>query len=247
VPRPVRRLGSQEAYRLWSETYDVEPDNVILILEEELFVELLARAQLTGKVVLDVGCGTGRHWRRLLTSRPSHLHGVDSSPEMLEKLRARHPDASLHLRTGLRLTDFEDGSVDVVVSTLMLGYAPSLEDELREWTRVLRDGGEIVFTDVHPDAMKAGLKRAFTHGDETVEIEHGIVTAEALQAACGALDLQILHRQDRALRVTVGAVHGRHEQAAAYRRHAGTRMVQGFHLRKCQRSARAPSTAAETR
>lgn len=230
----VRRLAPREAYRLWSQSYDAEPDNVMLILEEDLFAELFAGVEVTGRVVVDIGCGTGRHWHRLSSRRPSQLHGVDSSAEMLARLRVRHPDAVVHVRRGGTLTPFEDRSVDVVVSTLMLGYARCPEDELREWTRLLKVGGEIVLTEVHPDAIRAGMKRTFTHGGDTFEIEHSVVTLDALEAVFRALHLQIVASGQRALDETVRSVYERRGHSAAYRKDLGTSMVLGFRLRKSE-------------
>src|SRR5438270_4798034 len=53
------------AYDLWSATYDDEGDNLLVLLDEELFAGLLARIDVRGKRVVDVGCGTGRHWGKL--------------------------------------------------------------------------------------------------------------------------------------------------------------------------------------
>src|ERR1700735_2305308 len=76
----IPRLPPRDAYRLWSTTYDAQPDNVVLALEGDLFAELSAPAPVEGGVVVDIGCGTGRHWARLFARRPRFLRGVDSSP-----------------------------------------------------------------------------------------------------------------------------------------------------------------------
>jgi ubiquinone/menaquinone biosynthesis C-methylase UbiE len=195
--RGVRRLAPQDAYRLWSESYDAQPDNVVLALEQEIYNGLLSDELVTDQVVVDIGCGTGRHWGHLLARRPRVLHGVDSSPEMLARLRARYPGATLHLRTGKRLDEFSDTSVDLVVSTLMLGHVREVEDELREWARLLRPGGEIIVTDFHPEALRAGAKRTFIHWGATFEVESHVHTVEALQSLFGSLDLDIVRFQEK--------------------------------------------------
>lgn len=58
----------------------------------ELF-ELLAReGDLSGRRVLDVGCGTGR-WSAAFQDRGSRVWGVDRSPEMVELARQRGVNA----------------------------------------------------------------------------------------------------------------------------------------------------------
>lgn len=230
--RSPPRLSSREAYRLWSQSYDHDPDNPVIALEEPLFDQLLADAPVTDKVVVDVGCGTGRHWNRLLALRPRLLHGVDDSPEMMARLRERHPEATLHLRTGNTLAELADGSVDLVVSTLMLGYAHDVAEELREWTRLLRPGGEIVFTDLHPEALRAGAKRTFTHLGVTFEIEHKVYTIEQLHGVFAALHLEILARRERRLDDSVRAIYERRNHLEGFRRGFGTPLVLGFHLRR---------------
>jgi ubiquinone/menaquinone biosynthesis C-methylase UbiE len=207
--RRLRVLSPKEAYRLWSRTYDAQPDNAVIALEQEIFRELLSddMTTLADKVVLDVGCGTGRHWQRLLACQPRLLQGVDISNEMLARLRVRHPGAAVHLRTGPDLDGFRDASVDVVVSSLMLGYVREVDHELREWTRVLRTGGEVIVTDFHPDALRAGAKRTFTQRGATFEIQNYTHTVERLRELFHSLDLQVVgfgERQFNGVPVVLG-------------------------------------------
>jgi ubiquinone/menaquinone biosynthesis C-methylase UbiE len=54
----------------------------------ELFEVLVGEADLVGRRVLDVGCGTGRV-AAALAERGSRVWGVEPSPEMAERARAR--------------------------------------------------------------------------------------------------------------------------------------------------------------
>jgi SAM-dependent methyltransferase len=230
----VHRLAPRDAYRLWSESYDAQPDNVILALERELFGELLSGVSLTDKAVVDIGCGTGRHWRELFAGHPRMLHGVDSSPEMLERLRTRYPDAELHLRVGPRLDWFRNGTVDVLVSTLMLGHERDVEGELREWGRLLPHGGEIIVTDFHPDAFRAGMTRTFVHRGVTFEVEHHLHTPSTLRSLFQALHLEVVSFRERTLDSTVRAYFERKSSMKAFRKGFGTPLVLGFHLRRTE-------------
>jgi ubiquinone/menaquinone biosynthesis C-methylase UbiE len=193
----VRRLSPREAYRLWSETYDTQPNNPVLALEQEIFDDLLSGASIRERDVVDIGCGTGRHWDQLLSHRPRVLHGVDSSPEMLARLAARHPGAALHTRDGRRLREFGDASFDCVVSTLMLGHVRDAQEELREWIRLLKPGGEVIYTDFHPDALLKGAKRTFPYRRRTFEVESYIHDVETLRAMFRLLNLQTIRFEQR--------------------------------------------------
>jgi ubiquinone/menaquinone biosynthesis C-methylase UbiE len=229
---PPRRLGPRDAYRLWSETYDSEADNVVLVLEQEVFSRLLTDAPVADKVVVDIGCGTGRHWRQILSGRPRLLHGVDSSPEMLARFRTSFPDATLHLRSGSRIGEFGDGTVDLVVSTLMLGHVREVDRELREWIRLLRPGGEIIVTDFHPEAFRSGMRRTFTHRGATFEVEHHVHTVHVLEALFRSLNVEMVHLEERTIDHTVRADFERQNYREAYRKGLGTPLVLGLRLRK---------------
>ena len=233
--RSTRRLAPREAYRLWSETYDHEPDNVVLAVEQQLFAAMVSGTSLDGKVVVDIGCGTGRHWGLIRSRAPRVLHGVDTSPEMLARLRARFPDAVLHLRAAQSLDELFDGTVDVVTSSLMLGHASGVADELREWARALKVGGDIVLTDFHPDAIRRGMRATFTHRGTTFEIEHEAYSLEALSSLFRSIDLEVLRFEERRLDEASRPSFARQNYLPAYRRFYGTPLVLGYHLRKVGR------------
>jgi SAM-dependent methyltransferase len=210
--RAVRRLSPRDAYRLWSETYGAQTEHPVFALDCEIWRELLTKADVVDKIVIDIGVGTGRHWSDLVSYGPRQLHGVDISREMLDRLRARFPDAALYERAGTRLDAFSDASIDLIVSSLMLGHVRDVGDELREWTRILRSGGAILYTDFHPEALRAGAKRTFSYRGRTFEVESHCHGVDELRSLFDALDLEITGFQERA--------------------HEGAPLVLGFRLRK---------------
>ena len=224
------RLAARDAYRLWAASYDAQPDNVVLELERQLFSELLTQVPLEGRAVLDVGCGTGRHWARLAAERPRALVGADSSPEMLARLRARIPDAALHLVDGTRLDGIGDRAFDVVISTLTLGHIRDAGAVLAEWTRVLRPGGEMIVTDFHPAAFVAGMKRTFSHQGTTFEVESYAHPPDELEAIFGRLGLALRQTATRVIDDDVRASFERQRQGEAFRRFRGTPIVIGMSL-----------------
>src|ERR1700677_3074085 len=117
---PVRRPESEPAaaYDIWSLSYDNQPDNLMLELDRTLCQELLTALPLTGKTIVDIGCGTGRHWPPLFSRSPARLAGYDVSLGMLDRLRKKYPRAETHLLTGATLTGLPDDSCDLVLSTL---------------------------------------------------------------------------------------------------------------------------------
>jgi predicted TPR repeat methyltransferase len=103
--------------------------------------------RLNGKLptVLDAGCGTGLCGPFI---RPlcAHLVGVDLSPKMLERARAR---ACYDDLVAAELTDFlhrQSRAFDAVVSADTLIYFGALEQVFAAANESLRDAGWLVFT-----------------------------------------------------------------------------------------------------
>lgn len=98
--------------------------------------------------VLDVGTGTGELLRRLRARYPqASLAGIDPVPEMLAVARGKLSGGE-DLRVGYAdELPWPGGSFDVVVSCNMFHYVTHPVEALREMGRVLRPGGALVLTD----------------------------------------------------------------------------------------------------
>jgi ubiquinone/menaquinone biosynthesis C-methylase UbiE len=159
---PVCRRDVVIAYRDWSATYD-EPRNGLFDSDEPVVHEMLDRLP-TGSV-LDAACGTGRY-AAYLAARRHRVVGVDGSPEMLDRARARVPGAQF-VRGDLHRLPLADGAVDAVVSALALVHVPALAPVLAEFARVLRPGGHLVLSDVHHDlVLRGSVVRSLGPGGE---------------------------------------------------------------------------------
>ncbi len=108
-----------------------------------------------GTRVLDAGTGTGfaaLHAARQVGAG-GHVVGVDISAGMLAEARAA---AALSEQTNVEfiqcdataLAQFPDGSFDAITCATALIYIP-VADGLREWHRLLRDGGIVGFSTMH--------------------------------------------------------------------------------------------------
>jgi SAM-dependent methyltransferase len=72
-------------YDRWAQVYDL-PGNPLIECEEPVVRPILDA--ITGDPVLDAACGTGRHLAHL-AGDGHHVIGVDISPGMLDKARAK--------------------------------------------------------------------------------------------------------------------------------------------------------------
>lgn len=138
-------LDPKTGYRRWASVYD-QPGNWVIDCEQPVVWGLLEL--LEGEPVLDVACGTGRHLEHL-AAQGRRVIGVDLTAAMLEKARARVPGAELKEGDVLALP-VEDAEVVGVVSALALEHVSDLPRAYAELARVVRPGGWVVISTVHP-------------------------------------------------------------------------------------------------
>jgi SAM-dependent methyltransferase len=144
-----------EGYRLWSQTYD-QPLRLFPI-EHPIMRMLLD--PLPPAVVLDAACGTGRY-SQYLAERGHRIIGVDRSPAMLAKARAKLPRSEF--REGdLEAMPLEPESVDAAVCALALVHLPVVGKAVAELARVVRPGGHVIISVVHPFLVLLGWQAQF--------------------------------------------------------------------------------------
>jgi SAM-dependent methyltransferase len=160
VDLPVPEVGVRDGYAKWAQTYDAAPNPLILV-EEPVVREILDRVP-PGRA-LDGACGSGR-WAMELAVRGHAVTGVDETPEMLELARCKVPGAEF--RSGrLELLPLDAGSVDLAICALALAHCPDLRAPVRELARVLRPGGRLVVTELHPFNVILGGGALFQKSD----------------------------------------------------------------------------------
>jgi ubiquinone/menaquinone biosynthesis C-methylase UbiE len=231
---PSRRKESDPAaaYDIWALSYDHQPDNLMLALDEELCAGLFSRAPITSAVVVDIGCGTGRHWAKLFDQGPARLVGYDVSPGMLTILQKKHPQAETYLLKGKRLAELERDSCDLVLSTLTIAHIPDLEGALAEWTRILRPGGEMIITDYHPSALAKGGQRTFREGERVIAIRNYIYPIGRIREIALKLGLKELSITERKIDETMRPYYEKQNALAVFGRFRGVPIIYGIHLKK---------------
>ena len=107
---------------------------------------------LTGKKVLDIGCGDGV-LVYLLAKAGAVVTGVDNEEHGLrfaeENLKARNEKGDLSyafVNTSAYTLPFEANSFDLVVSSEVIEHVQEPERMVREATRVLKVGGKLILT-----------------------------------------------------------------------------------------------------
>jgi SAM-dependent methyltransferase len=158
--RGYATVDVREGYRRWSATYDQR-------MGEELDICLLDRLSTVAWAVdsaVDLACGTGRIGAWLAGRGVRRVAGVDLSPEMLERARARAVYAELHC-ADLRRTPLGDGVADLVVNVLACEHLPDLAPLYAEAARLCRPGATAVVVGYHPHFLLNGIPTHFPDGD----------------------------------------------------------------------------------
>ncbi len=187
----VTTLDVKEGYRLWAEVYDAGP-NALLALEERVLTPLLP--PLIGKRVVDLGCGTGRWLRRLISSGAETAVGVDLSPAMLA--HARESGLPGNVVCGrCESLPLRDACADLIVCSFTLGYLSDLRSFAREVARVAAPGATVFISDFHPDAHARGWRRTFRLGRDDFEVRNYVRELADIEHAlsdCGLLRNDVL-------------------------------------------------------
>lgn len=106
---------------------------------------------LSGKRVLDLGCGYGWHCRYARAQGARAVLGIDLSEKMLARAAAMTDDPAIeYRRAAIEDVDLPPESFDVVLSSLALHYVERLDLTCRQIQRCLVPGGAFVLSVEHP-------------------------------------------------------------------------------------------------
>jgi ubiquinone/menaquinone biosynthesis C-methylase UbiE len=128
-------------------------------IEHRLILDLAG--DVTGKRVLDAGCGDGL-LTRSLGERGAHIVGLDADRRMLVAAAARAAGGGVHaefVEGRLERLPFADNAFDVVVAVTVLCVVSDASVAVREIARVLRPGGRLVIGELGRWSLWAARRR----------------------------------------------------------------------------------------
>ncbi|WP_051390999.1 class I SAM-dependent methyltransferase [Paraburkholderia mimosarum] len=135
-------------------------------------------------LALDYGCGVGRLSRALSTSF-ERVIGVDISDAMLTEARSANTsfdNIEFMRNNGSALPLIADGTVDFIYSNIVLQHSPRKIQRslLREFSRVLRQGGVMIFqTPSHQNLMTIKGLLHFLLGNRVLNIGRALKYGKA--------------------------------------------------------------------
>jgi predicted TPR repeat methyltransferase len=226
-----RPLNSTKAYNLWARTYDSDDDNLVFKFDSEILDSFLSDLDLSGKTILDYGCGTGRNWQRLLSHQPKKIIGCDSSLKMLAKLKNKFPDSETHLING-EIPSFNLEPCDLIISTLVAAQVKDLKKLFAFWFNHLQQDGSLIITDLHPAILSSGGKRTFVVDGKTREVKNYIHTIEDIEKICNSLNLKIVQKIEKNVTEDIKDFYARKNALHIYEKFKGLPLVYGLKIKR---------------
>jgi len=150
-------------YDSFAEGYSASNETSFVHAYYERPAMLALAGDVTGRRILDAGCGSGP-LSAALRDRGAIVTGIDKSTGMLEQARRRlGDDADLQVAELGSPLPFPDDTFDDITASLVLHYLRDWGPALGELRRVLKPGGRLIVSVDHPFAenlwhREAGLK-----------------------------------------------------------------------------------------
>jgi len=188
-------LDVKKGYDKWSKTYDTDK-NPLIVLEERNLSDSIGNVK--NKIVLDVGCGTGRITTKLLR-KGAKVFGIDVSPEMLskakEKTKKYGSKCEFRIASAYKIP-YERNKFDLVVCNLVLSHLKNLNKAMTEISRVLKVKGFLVISDISPEAIRYGARTNFLQNDREYKIANYYHSLEEIFSTFKKSNLAVLELKE---------------------------------------------------
>jgi malonyl-CoA O-methyltransferase len=157
-------MSIQQAYDQWSSSYDVD-QNLTRDLDSASTREILGMRRF--RAVLEAGCGTGKN-TAYLSRLASRLVAMDFSRGMLSRAyrKVSAPGLGFVLSDLARVWPLPAASFDLVTFNLVLEHIEDLPFVFSEAARVLRPGGTLLVSELHPFRQYQGARAVFSNGQQ---------------------------------------------------------------------------------
>lgn len=174
-----------EAYERWASVYPPVAHNPLMRAEQRSMLQVWPNVE-KGRV-LDLACGSGRYSHLLRKANAAQVVALDFCLAMLEQVASADRVCASMMRLPFRSAVF-----DAVVSGLAVGHATDIHQWMSEAARVLRPEGNLVYSDFHSEAIRAGMTRSFKDAaDVTWTVPHQLYDLSCQQDAMAAAGLTV--------------------------------------------------------
>jgi ubiquinone/menaquinone biosynthesis C-methylase UbiE len=130
---------------------DIGQNSWLTADEYDMFLSWLELS--AGKVVLDVACGSGGPALRMAGETGCRVVGIDIHEDAIAAAKSLAEQRQLTERAQFQVVNakqslaFEDQHFDAITCIDAINHLPDRPGVIAEWTRMLKPGGRILFTD----------------------------------------------------------------------------------------------------
>lgn len=110
-----------------------------------------------GKLVLDAGCGPGKHAKDLIAKGAS-VTAIDVSEKMVNLAREYCDGRGEFFRGSFEHASFTPVSFDLIIASLSIIYSRNISKVFNNFGRWLKPGGQLIFSIYHPVRYHEKLK-----------------------------------------------------------------------------------------
>jgi len=233
----IDKHHARRAFARAAETYDDAA-----VLQREIGRRMLERLEyirLQPKMIVDIGAGTGEASASLIRLYPkASVIALDFALPMLHraKRRGRILRRPLPLCADLEQLPLAAHSVDIIYSNAALQWCSDLSSTFREFRRVLRPGGLLMFTTFGPDTLKE-LRSAWAQVDGGIhvssfvdmhEIGDMLVESQFADPVIDAEQITMTYENINQLMRDIKSIGAQNAAAGRYKGLTGKRRMQQF-------------------
>ncbi len=146
-----KQFDLASGYERWASNYDQMP-NLLLDAEQPAVEKILSKLP-AGKIA-DFACGTGRY-SVLLNNLGHQVVGIDQSTSMIQVAKSKSSNIEF-VESDITQVDCKDETFDHAICALALSHFEDLTDPIKEITRLVKPGGKIILSDIHPLIVTLG-------------------------------------------------------------------------------------------
>jgi len=141
--------------------------------EEDIGTKFIKQGMpsLSGKVVLDIGCGEGKDIKLYESLGAKKVYGIDSSEFMVKKAKEVSKVPSNVFFGEIEKTPFKDDFFDIVIGRYSFHYVEDLDKGYKEISRILKKGGVLILVVDHPFTTLLSQKRKIYVEKEIVRFD----------------------------------------------------------------------------
>lgn len=138
-----------------------DPNNIAANEIVEMPAIYSALPDLTGKRVLDLGCGSGNNCVKAVELGASYVVGIDVSKNMIDLAREINKNEKINYENiAMESISSLNQKFDVVISSLAFHYVEDYDKLLRDIYELLNENGQLIFSQEHPLSTGTMLNEA---------------------------------------------------------------------------------------